>query len=560
MHPIPARAFRFALAAFFALASIFPGSGARASDRPNILFVFADDWGRHASAYAKIDGPGTVNDILDTPNCDRVAREGVLFRRAFVSAPSCTPCRSALLSGQHFWRTGRASILQGAVWDGSNPSFPLLLREAGYHVGKSHKVWGPGTPVDAPFDGQKHAYEKAGRRFNQFSQNATRQVAAGDSIEAAKQMLLAEVGSNFEAFLADRKAGQPFLYWFGPTNVHRKWMRGSGAKLWGLNPDALKGKMPPFLPDVPEVREDLADYFGEVHALDAAIGVLLAKLESIGELDRTMIVLSGDHGAPGFPYGKNNLYDFGSCVPLAIRWAGAKPGRVVDDLASLTDLAPTFLQAAGLPVPEVMTGRSLLPVLMSEKSGQVDESRKAVFIGRERHVESAREGYLPYPQRAIRTPEHLYIVNFKPERNPMGDPYRLDGENPPSAQEIAEDTFVTLPDDDAGPTKAWLVGVRNDPKWRAAFDRAYARRPREELYVLATDPHQVRNVAADPAFAAVKAKLEAQLMEELRRTNDPRLIDDGKFFETPPMAGPLPPGQNQSRRTIQQIQAGEKKK
>ena len=141
------------------------------AQRPNILFAFADDWGRHASAHARLDGPGTVNDLIQTPAFDRVAREGVLFRRAFVSAPSCTPCRSALVSGQHFWRTGRASILRGAVWDGSSPAFPLLLRDSGYHLGKMYKVWSPGTPSDAPYGGQQHAYEMAGGRFNQFSQN-----------------------------------------------------------------------------------------------------------------------------------------------------------------------------------------------------------------------------------------------------------------------------------------------------------------------------------------------------------------------------------------------------
>src|SRR5262249_25293456 len=122
-----------------------------AEKRPNILFCFADDWGRYASVYATIDGPGTMNDVVKTPNIDRVAKEGVLFRRAFVSAPSCTPCRSALLSGQHFWRTGRGAILRGAVWDSSIPSFPNLLRDSGYHIGETYKVWSPGTPNDAPF-------------------------------------------------------------------------------------------------------------------------------------------------------------------------------------------------------------------------------------------------------------------------------------------------------------------------------------------------------------------------------------------------------------------------
>jgi N-sulfoglucosamine sulfohydrolase len=529
------------------------GNPARAAEgkRPNILFVFADDWGRHASAYAKLDGPGTVNDVLHTPNFDRVAGEGVLFRRAFVSSPSCTPCRSALFSGQHFWRTGRGAILRGAVWDGTNPAWPLMLRDGGYHIGETFKVWGPGTPGDAPYGAGKHAYERAGRDFNQFSQNVTRMVADGTPLEAAKNKLYDEVLANFNAFLGDRPPGEPFCYFFGPTNVHRKWVKGSGRKLWNIQPEALQGKMPPFLADVPEIREDLADYFGEVQAFDAALGVLLQRLKEADELENTIIVVSGDHGAPGFPHGKCNLYDFGSSVSLAVRWGGAKGGRAVDDLVSLPDLAPTLLEAAGLPVPDRMTGRSLLPVLTSEKSGQVDPQRTAVFIGRERHVENARADFMPYPQRAIRTHEFLYIVNFKPDRWPLGDPYRLDGDNPPTAEEITQETRVTLPDDDAGPAKAWLVGRRNDPQWKPLFELAYGKRPREELYDLKADPHQVKNVAAGSKYARTRAELEKRLMDELRRTGDPRLVDDGKFFETPPMAGPIGderPARNQRQR------------
>ncbi len=512
---------------------------AAADDRPNILFAFADDWGRHASAYAGIDGPGTVNDLIRTPAFDRIAEEGVLFRRAFVSAPSCTPCRSALLSGQHFWRAGRGSILRGAVWDGSLPAFPLLLRDSGYHIGKMFKVWSPGTPTDAPFGGNRHSYQEAGNRFNQFSQVAMRNLRGGVSAEETKRNLLAEVGSNFDSFLSSRKEGQPFCFWFGPTNVHRKWIKGSGRELWGLDPEDLKGKMPPFLPDVAEVREDLADYLGEAMAFDAALGLLISKLESIGELENTVIVVSGDHGPPGFPYGKCNLYDFGSSVPLAVRWGGAKGGRVIDDLTSLTDLAPTFLELGGVEIPESMTGRSLLPLLVSGKSGQIDPERDAVFIGRERHVENAREGFLPYPQRAIRTADHLYIVNFEPDRWPLGEPYRLAGSNPPGVRALTEETRVSLPDEDSGPTKAWLVGARNEPEWRGHFQRAYGKRPREELYELKSDPHQMRNLAADPAHAEARARLEKRLMDELRRTGDPRMVDGGKFFENPPMAGPL---------------------
>ncbi|MFT5857538.1 MAG: N-sulfoglucosamine sulfohydrolase, partial [Verrucomicrobiales bacterium] len=340
--------------------------------RPNILFAFADDWGRHASAYAKSDGTGGVNDVISTPNFDRVAREGVLFQNAHVTAPSCTPCRSSLLSGQYFWRTGRGAILQGAVWDESIPSYPLLLEADGYHIGKTYKVWSPGTPADAPYGGKKFAYEKAGKRFNGFSQGVSKMVAAGKSIDEAKQVLYDETQKNFGDFLAARDGDKPFCYWFGPTNVHRKWIKGSGKNLWGIDPDKLQGKMPAFLPDVPEVRQDLADYFGEIQAFDHALGLILKKLEASGELENTIVVVSGDHGAPGFTHGKCDLYDFGTAVPLAIRWPGhGKPGRVVEDFVNLTDLAPTFLDVAGSKVPEVMTGKTLTPVLESDMAGLV---------------------------------------------------------------------------------------------------------------------------------------------------------------------------------------------
>jgi N-sulfoglucosamine sulfohydrolase len=538
MHRLAVR--RLALAGFLLLAAGMDFTHAAEIERPNILFAFADDWGRHASIYAQLDGPGSPNDVIQTPNFDRVAREGVLVRRAFISAPSCTPCRSALLSGQHFWRTGRGAILSGAVWNPKIPSYPLLLHEAGYHIGKTFKVWSPGTPADAPYGAQKFAYEKAGRRFNQFSENVTRMVQKGQPVEAAKQLLYDEVKANFDAFLAARKPGQPFCYWFGPTNVHRKWVKGSGKALWGIEPDKLKGKMPPFLPDVPEVREDLTDYFGEIQAFDAALGVLLAKLKEIGELDNTLVVVSGDHGAPGFPHGKCNLYDFGAGVSLAIRWGEAKGGRVVDDLVSLPDLAPTFLEVGRVKPPEGMTGQSLVGMLKSNRSGQVDPQRTSVLIGRERHVDSARDGYLPYPQRAIRTKEHLYIINFQPDRWPMGNPYRLHDGKPPSAEELTENTFVTLRDMDASPTKAWLVGRRNDPKGQPYYQRAFGKRPREELYVLADDPHQIHNVAADPKYAQVRTELHERLMAELKRTGDPRVTGDGAYFEKPPLAGPVP--------------------
>ncbi len=425
------------------------------------------------------------------------------------------------------------------MWDGSQPAFPLLLHADGYHIGETYKVWSPGRPNDAPYGAGKYGYEKAGGQFNQFSQNVAKLVSQGVPLQEAKEKLYRQVIDNFDAFLNARHPDQPFCYWFGPTNVHRKWVAGSGKSQWGINPDDFQGKLPPFLPDVPQVRQDLADYFGEIQAFDTALGRLVKRLEDTGELDNTLIVVSGDHGAPGFPHGKCNLYDFGASVPLAIQWGGARGGRVVDDLVSLTDLAPTFLEVAGVAVPDNMTGKSLVNVLQSDRSGQVDPARDAVFIGRERHVENARADYAPYPQRAIRTHDFLYIVNFRPDRWPLGDPYRLDSDNPPTTEEVTENTRCTLPDEDAGPTKAWLVSVRNDPRWKSHFEWVYGKRPRAELYDLKTDPYQVKNVADIPAYAKTREQLEQRLLAELRRTGDPRMVDGGRFFETPPMAGPV---------------------
>ncbi len=514
----------------------------QSAGRPNILFCFADDWGRYASIFATLERQPSPNQVVKTPNIDRVAREGVLFRRAFVSAPSCTPSRSALLSGRYFFNTERGAILHTAEWNTSIPSFPHLLRDAGYHIGETYKVWSPGTPVDAPFGAGKYAYEKAGVLPNRFSTNVTKMIGEGQTLGAAREQVFDQVRANFDAFLSDRKPGQPWLYWFGPTNTHRRWIKGSGKQLWGIEPDALKGKLPPFLPDVAEVREDVADYLGEVQAFDAYIGLLLARLEETGELDNTLIVVSGDHGMPGVSNGKCNLYDFGTGVTLAARWPQGITGRgrVVDDLVSLPDLMPTFLDVGGVPIPAGVNARSLLNVLRQGRSGQVDASRTWVISGRERHVAFANADNRPYPQRALRTPDYLYVRNFAPDRWPLGIPVAVTATSAPSQDELESNTYAAFADMDASPTKAWLVGHRNDPQWKRFYDIAFARRPAEELYDLSKDPHETMNVAADSKYSATKTRLAAQLMKVLKDAGDPRVTGDGQTFERPPFTNPSP--------------------
>lgn len=512
----------------FVIAASLTSAGENA--RPNIVFCFADDWGRVASAYAAIEARPSMSQIVKTPNIDRVAKSGVLFRNAFVNSPSCTPCRSALLSGRYFFRTGMGAILQGATWDAAIPSFPLLMLDAGYHIGETYKVWSPGTPADAPFGAGKYAYEKAGSKFNNFSENVTKLVREGVAFEAAREKMYDEVRGNFDAFLAARPKDVPFLYWFGPTNVHRAWEKGSGKALWNIDPESLKGKLPAFIPDVAEVREDFADYLGEIQAFDAAVGVLLKKLEDAGELERTVVVLSGDHGMPGVPGGKCNLRDFGTGVALMVRWPGQPGGRVVDDFVNLMDLCPTFLELGGVKFPEGLNGRSIVPTLKSEKNGLADPERTWVVTGRERHVATAREGNLPYPQRALRTAELLYIRNFKPERWPMGNARSVVAADVQRALET--DTRATFADMDASPTKAYVVQHREDAAMKWIYDFAFAPRAGEELYDLKNDPDQIKNVAGDTAYAAVVKQMGERMMGVLKDAGDPRVIDEA--FEREP--------------------------
>jgi arylsulfatase A-like enzyme len=500
----------------------------------NILFCFADDWGRYASEYAKHEKFPSPNQVVKTPNIDRIAREGALFSRAYVNAPSCTPCRSALNSGRYFFNCGRAAILNGAVWDPAIPSFPLTLKDQGYHIGKAFKVWGPGEPGDAPFGGQAHAYQKAGGRFNNFSEEVTKMVAAGKAVEEAKNELYAEVRGNFNDFLKARPKGAPFLFWHGPTNVHRKWVKGSGEALWGIKPDELKGKLPKHLPDVPEFREDFGSYLGEIQAFDAQVGVLVKRLEEEGELDNTIIVISGDHGAPGFPGGKCNLYDFGVNVTLAIRWPGQPGGRYIEDFVNLMDLAPTFMEVGGAAIPPGVNGKSLVSLMKSGQSGKVEPERDCVITGRERHVSTAREGNLPYPQRALRKDGWLYIHNFKPERMPMGDTKNLTDSFTPDQDALENNTYEAFPDMDSSPAKAWLIAHRNDSQYKWHFDYAFAKRPQEELYDLRKDPDATINLATEATFAAKKAEMAAELMAKLKAVGDPRVTQDPVPFELPP--------------------------
>jgi hypothetical protein len=468
---------------------LIPGGAAK--NRPNILFCLADDW---SWPHASIAG----DKVVKTPTFDRVAREGVLFENAFVAAPSCTPSRGSIVTGQWHWRLEEG----GNLWSTLPAKFavyPDILAQAGYHVGFTRKGWGPGRD------------EPGGRTRN----------PAGPRYK------------NFGQCLKARPDGKPFCFWFGSYGPHRgyKWQSGvnSGMKLEDV-------EVPACLPDSEEVRMDICDYYWEVQRFDREVGELLKILEENGELDNTLVVISGDNGMP-FPRCKSNLYDMGTNVPLAVRWAArVKGGRVVEDFISLSDLAPTFLEATGLKPTADMTARSFLGVLTSGKSGRVDRKRDHVLTGKERHVPCQETGMGGYPMRAIRTHDFLYIHNFRPDRWPAGAPK---GYGQPTKIVVSRPlgTFYGYGDVDAAPTKSYMLKYRNDPKVGRLFKLGFGKRPAEELYDLRKDPAQLNNVADRAEYAKVKSKLAVALMAELKATKDPRVLGRGDAFDKYPYYG-----------------------
>lgn len=179
-----------------------------------------------------------------------------------------------------------------------------------------------------------------------------------------------------------------------------------------------------------------------------------------------------------------------------------------------------------------------MPILRAEASGQIDPTRTWVVTGRERHVGSAREGNLPYPHRALRTKDFLYIRNFAPERWPMGSPHFTSRADLPPFEKIERSTYAAFADMDASPTKAWVLHHFDDPQYKWIYDLAFGQRPAEELYDLAQDPDQVKNVAGDPAYATTKERLAQQLLTTLKEAGDPRVGPTPVKFELPPFTQP----------------------
>ena len=465
--------------------------------RPNILFCISDD---QSYEHTSING----SEFVQTPGFDEVARQGVLFKNAFVATPSCNPSRASILTGLPFYRLNEASM-NHKNWPANLTVYTDILQNAGYHVGFTGKGCGP-TNWEAT--GRKT--NPAGPAYNKIKVDVPNGSVNNRNVDYAE---------NFKKFLEDRPKDAPFCFWFGAVEPHRIFQKGIGLREGKKLRDAV---VPPFMPDADVVREDLINYAAHIEWFDGHLKRMIDYLEKIGEMENTLIVITGDNGM-AFPRAKATCYDSGTRVPLAISWVKKiKPGRIVEDLVSLSSLAPTFLEAAGLDIPDDMIEESLIPILSSEKSGQVIEERSFVVTGLERHFPGGRKDGSCYPIRAIRTKNYLYIHNLKPDRWPVGDP---DGPVWPK-----DDETGGYGDIDGSPSKTFLY--RNQDKFPDLFKMTFGKRPAEELYHVINDPYQLINIAADPQYESIKNELARKLSEELRRTGDPRSLGKGDIFET----------------------------
>jgi len=449
--------------------------------RPNIVLAIADDW---SNGHAGVFGCPWV----ETPAFDRVAREGVRFNNCFTSNPKCSPCRASLLTGRNSWQLEEACCHFG-VFPAKWPVYPDLLEQTGYAVGYTGKGWGPG---DWKTGGFKR--NPAGVEFNKQRLKPPRRGIS--SIDYAE---------NFAAFLKQRKPGQPFCFWYGSLEPHREYDDGAGIRAGKKTSDV---KLPGYYPDPNLIRSDFLDYATEVEWFDTHLGRILAQLEAAGELDNTLILVTSDHGMP-FPRVKGQIYEQGFHLPLAIRWGKqTKAGRVVDDFINVRDFCPTFLELAGVTVPDSVSGHAFVDVLKSEKSGWIDESRNRMLVGKERH-DLGRPQDVGYPVRGLRTPEFLYVRNFKPDRWPVGNPE------------------TGYPNCDNSPTKTLILSSFDD-HYRLCFGM----RPDEELYRIVDDPDCMHNLADQDDLAKTKRALADEMEKLLRAEQDPRILGRGDVFDS----------------------------
>ncbi|MHC5537131.1 sulfatase family protein [Singulisphaera rosea] len=425
-----------------------PG-GAAEGDRPNLVWIVVDDM----SASFSCEGETTIR----TPNVDRLAREGTRFRKAFVTAPVCSPSRSALITGMYQTTIGAQNHRSGRgvekirLPEGVEP-VPAAFKRAGYYTcigGPLAKGKGLGK-TDYNFDWAPSMYD----------------------------------GNDWSG----RKPGQPFFMQVqlhgGKYREGKNWAEVVRRELGeATKPESVT--LPPYYPKDPVILEDWADYLDAVRYTDKQVGDVLRRLDDEGLAGSTVVIFTTDHGI-SHARGKQFLYDEGIHVPLIVRGPRIAKGKVRDDLVEHIDIAPTSLALAGLAIPQAMQGHDLFAA--------DGVARDAVFAARDRCDETVER------IRGVRTDTFKYIRNFYPDR-PHLQPNRYK-----DAKAIVK-RLRQLHDEKA----------LDELQERLLFSES---RPREELYDIAADPHETRNLADDSAHRATLGTMRGRLDHWIEETGD----------------------------------------
>jgi N-sulfoglucosamine sulfohydrolase len=449
-----------------------------AAPKPNLLLITVDDMSADSvGAYG-----AAVEDT--TPNIDRIAREGLYFRHAHVQVANCTPSRNVMWSGRYPHSSGVEGFYQ--VRDPGYPTLSDLLQDAGYFTAIRGKVDGstPYAPYgwDQVLDGQHHRKDAASYGLSTM-QGIRAAQAAGKPFA-----LMINISDPHVPFYGVDKKGNPVEDVYEPSRIY-------GPK---------EVAIPGFLVDDEVVRLELSHYYTTVRRADDAVGHVLDALGKSGEADATLVMFLSDHGMP-FPFAKTQLYHHSTWTPLIFRWPGVIAPNSVDGehMVSAVDILPTLLDAVGVPHPDGLQGRSLLPLLQGRQ--QVERNR--VFKEYNENSKGVRA-----PMRAVQDERYLYIFN------PWSDGKRVMASATKSTR--THKRMLELSEKDA-----WLAGRLHLLNYRVP----------EELYDVGADPDCLVNLAGDAAHAAELRRLRSELEQWMRRTADPVLEaflhrDDTEFL------------------------------
>ncbi len=443
-------------------------TGVLASERPNILLFTADDL--HAESLGAYGG----RPVDLTPNLDAFAAESLRFERAHVNAAICAPCRAIIATGRYSHRSGAMGFMKARE---DVPDIVTTLQRGGYLAGILGKV--------------AHSTPKASMKWDyQFDQ---RDLGNGRDPELYYQ--------RSKTFLQQSKqSGKPFYFMVNSHDPHRpycnpaKLTRGAALPSRTYQPEEVA--VPGFLPDLPGVRAELAQYLNSTRRLDDTFGKVMQALRESGHADNTLVIFISDNGI-AVPFAKCNTWFHSSRTPMLVRWPGrTEAGTTNDrDFVSTVDFFPTFVDVTGVSGPGGLDGQTLRPLLEGASPAQpAAQDRQFVFT----QIDS-KAGGDAVPMRCVQNAKYGYIYN------PFSDGkhwYRNNNEGKSMA--------------------AMQAAAKTDPEIAARIDLFRYRVP-EEFYDLEDDPDCLHNLIDDPALQAAVAALQAQLVAHMTRTDDPML-------------------------------------